>query len=97
MQAAQLAVAGSGEAFESVLVTLTNVKVMTVGDQANFGVGSLKQGTTTFLSDDDVFRLPAAELNKCYASITGLWTYQVFDNTYGFLPLAVGTGTGTCP
>src|SRR5262249_12381611 len=43
MQASQLAVAGTGEAFESVLVTLTNVKVMAVGDQANFGVGSLKQ------------------------------------------------------
>ncbi len=96
MTAAQLTVAGTGEPFESVLVTLTNVKVNTVGDGTNFGVGQLQQGTTTFLSDDDVFRLPASELNKCYASITGIWTYQVFDDAYGFLPLAVGTGTGTC-
>ena len=93
--AAALTVAATGEPFESVLVTLTNVKVTAVGNQ--FGVGQLQQGATSFLFDDDAFVLPNEELNKCYASITGLWTYQVFDNAYGFLPLAVGAGTGTCP
>jgi hypothetical protein len=95
-QASSLTEAATGEPFESVLVTLTNVKVTAVGDQANFGVGQLQQGGITFLSDDDAFRLPATELNKCYASITGIWTFQVFDNAYGLLPLAVGTGTGVC-
>jgi hypothetical protein len=86
----------TGEPFESVLVTLKNVKVNSVGDSTNFFVGELQQGATKFLSDDDIFRLPTAEVNKCYASITGIWTYQVFSNAYGLLPLAVGTGTGTC-
>ncbi len=85
----------AAEPFESVLVTLTNVKVTMNGDAA-FHVGQLTQNGTTFLSDDDIFRLLDAELNKCYASITGIWTYQVFNNAFGFLPIAVGTGTGTC-
>jgi hypothetical protein len=94
--AAELTVAATGEPFESVLVTLANVKVNAAGNQGNFGVGQLQQSGTTFLSDDDVFRILDVEVGKCYATITGLWTYQVFDNVYGFLPLAVGTGIGTC-
>lgn len=92
--AATLTVAASGEPYESVLVTLTNVKVTTAPN--NFGVGQMQQGSTTFLFDDDIFQTAAGELNKCYASITGVWTYQVFDNGYGLLPIAAGTGTGNC-
>lgn len=95
--AATLTVAATGEPFESVLVTLTNVKVTAVGNQQNFGVGQMQQGATTFVTDDDVIRLLPAELDKCYASVTGIWSYSVFENAYSFLPLAAGTGTGTCP
>lgn len=92
--AASLTAAATGEPYEHVLVTLTNVKVTAAPN--NFGVGQMTQNGTPFLFDDDIFVTPAGELNKCYATITGLWTYQIFDNAYGLLPLAAGTGTGTC-
>ena len=86
-----------GEPYEGVLVTLDNVKVTmvgTTGTGGTFGVGEVTQATTTFKTDDDVFLLNSA--NACYASITGFWTYLPFNNTWGFLPLSAGTGTGTC-
>ncbi len=94
--AATLNVAATGEPYESVLVTLTNVEIVSTGS-ATFYVGSAQQGATTFLVDDDAFRLPEAEAGKCYASVTGFWSYQPFDDKYGFYPTAVGTGTGVCP
>jgi predicted extracellular nuclease len=92
--AADLLVAATGEPFESVLVTLTNVKIVAIPDPANFGMGMMQQGAATFLTDDDTLRLPDP-VNTCFASVTGIWTYQVFENTYAFLPIS-GTGTGTC-
>ena len=77
----------TGESYESVLVTLTNVKVNALGTEANFGVGELQQGATPFLSDDDVLRLDDP-VNTCYATVTGIWTYQVFDDKYGLLPIS---------
>ncbi|MBX3161924.1 MAG: hypothetical protein KF773_38540 [Deltaproteobacteria bacterium] len=91
---ADLLVAATGEPYESVLVTLANVKITKVPDPANFGMGEMQQGATKFLTDDDTLRLPDA-VNTCFASVTGIWTYQVFENVYAFLPLS-GTGTGTC-
>lgn len=93
--AAALTLAATGEPYESVLVTLSNVKINSVGDMASNYVGSFQQGATTFLSDDDILRLPAADVGKCYATVTGIWTYQVYSNAYGLLPISA-TGTGTC-
>lgn len=91
--AAALVVAATGEPYESVLVTLTDVKVNSIGT-ADFWVGELQQGATTFLSDDDIMKLEDADLNKCF-TMTGIWTYQVFDDEYGLLPM---TKTETpCP
>lgn len=87
----------TGEPYEGVLVTLTNVKVTTVGTTGSggtFGVGEATQGATTFKTDDDIFLLNSA--NACYATITGIWSYLPFNDTWGFLPLSAGTGTGTC-
>ncbi|MGE0551578.1 MAG: hypothetical protein AB7O24_25140 [Kofleriaceae bacterium] len=89
----------TGEPYEGVLVTLSNVEVMVIGTTGNggtFGVGSLKQGTKMFKTDDDIFLLPMGELSKCYGTITGIWTYMPYDNQYGFLPLSKGTGSGSC-
>jgi hypothetical protein len=61
---------------------------------ANY-VGELSQGGTVFLSDDDILRTTDA-LATCYKDITGIWTYQVFNNAYGLLPISVTLG-GTCP
>lgn len=95
---ADLNEAATGEPYESVLVTLTNVKVTTLGTSANFGVGTLTQypGATVFKSDDDIYRFAAADLDMCFATITGFWSYSVYENSYIFLPIAVGTGTGAC-
>ncbi|HWO19449.1 MAG TPA: hypothetical protein VNO30_11765 [Kofleriaceae bacterium] len=93
--AATLVAAATGEPYESVLVTLTNVKVSVAGTSTNFYVGELDQNGTKFLSDDDILRL-TDPVGTCYAAITGIWTYQVFDNKYGLLPISKTPG-GVCP
>ncbi len=92
---ADLSQTATGEPYESVLVTLTNVKVTTLGVQPNY-LSTLTQNGTAFKADDDIYRFVAADADKCYATITGLWTYSIFENAYGFLPTAAGTGIGTC-
>jgi hypothetical protein len=82
--------------YSNELVTLTQVKVSMVGD-AMYHVGQLQQGATTFLSDDDIFRIPTTDVvGTCYSTITGIWMYQVFNNGYAFLPLAAGTPGSGC-
>jgi predicted extracellular nuclease len=101
--ASSLIAASTGEPYESVLVTLSNVKVNVLGvpclngatpPACSYGVGQLQQGTTTFASDDDILRVTDA-VGTCYATITGIWTYLVFDNAYGLLPISTTAG-GTC-
>jgi len=82
----------TGEPYESVLVTLTNVKVVSLGTNQTFGVGNATQspGTVAFKHDDDVYRFVDVSgnmnLGQCYSTITGIWTYSVFENEYLFLP-----------
>jgi hypothetical protein len=80
------------------LVTLTDVKVTALGNSGNHGAGAMVQGGTTFEYQSDILAsyLAAGELNKCYATITGIWTYDVYTNAYSLQPLLPGTGTGTC-
>ncbi len=88
---ASLLVPATGEPYEGVLVTLTNVKITTVGDSTAFYVSDLSQKTTVstaFKADDDVARMLPAEATKCYSTITGIWSYSVFDNRYLFFPRA---------
>lgn len=93
-----LLAAGTGEPYEGVLVSLSNVQVTTVGRGTTFGVSDLTQypGAVAFKADDDIFKFVAGDASACYASITGIWTYTPFDKRYQFLPTGVGTGTGTC-
>lgn len=92
--AATLATAGTGEPYESVLVTLTGVKVNDVGTSPNYN-GQLQQGATTFASDDDILRLGAADMGKCF-TITGLWTYQVYLDSYALLPISKTETPAAC-
>jgi len=86
----------TAEPYEGVLVTLENVRVTTLGTSANFFVATLTQNGAAFPADDDIYRFVAADMNACYASITGLWTYLPFSDAWGFFPVAVGTGVGIC-
>jgi hypothetical protein len=98
------------ESYESVLVTLASVKVTTLGvpctggavpPACNYGVGVANQGTgtaTVIKTDDDINVL--GPVGTCYASVTGIWTYLPYEDSYGFLPLTTtgtGGGAGTCP
>ncbi|HEY4175905.1 MAG TPA: hypothetical protein VGM90_03705 [Kofleriaceae bacterium] len=90
---APLLVDATGEPYESVLVTLTNVKVT-----ANAaGTADLAQfpANTAFKATPDIFVLPDA-VGTCYASISGIWNYDFFNDRFAFLPSAAGTTGGTC-
>lgn len=107
---AQLLDAATAPQYESVLVTLTNVKFTALGSTANGFVATAEQtvGTTktTFSVGTDIAQLTAANL-VCNATVTGLWTNleaasnnaTTKPNAFGFIPLdtSVGTvATGTC-
>ena len=96
--AATLIQDANGKPMVGSLVEMTNVAVVTLGTAANHGAGSLKQNGTTFEYQSDILAayLPAAEMGKCYATVTGIWSYDVFNNAYSLEMLAAGTGTGTC-
>ncbi|MEP6866515.1 MAG: hypothetical protein ABJE66_38215 [Deltaproteobacteria bacterium] len=96
--AANLTQAANGKPMVGSLVQMTNVAVVTVGDSTNHGAGSLKKDGTTFEYQSDILAayLPATEVAKCYASVTGIWNYDVYTNVYSIELLAAGTGTGTC-
>ena len=100
--AATLAVALTGEPYEGVLVTLSDVRISTASipctggatpPACNYGLGEAKQLTTTFKIDDDILAGAAG----CYATITGLWTYLPYENVYGFLPKTLGATGSNCP
>jgi hypothetical protein len=77
------------------LVTLTNVKLTSVVDAAHY-VDQAQQASTMFFTDDDIFRITDTP-PVCYSTITGIWSYQVFNNGFALLPTAAGTPGGTCP
>lgn len=92
--AATLLQTATGEPYEGVLVTLTNVKVTTIGTSANSFNTDVSQKVaatqTPFKADDDMYRFVTADLNKCYATVTGIWSYSTFNNAYIFLPRTNG-------
>jgi hypothetical protein len=96
-----LSVDATGELYESVLVTLENVKLKTVGDSM-YHVGTMSDGVTTFKFDDDLYRIietgtGAVAAETCIDAINGIWSYHVYDNAWYFLPTAVpDVAGGTC-
>jgi predicted extracellular nuclease len=88
-----------GEPYESVLVTLTNMKVMSnaVGNDRI----QLSNGTDTIVMDDDVFNYTAADypVNTCFGTVTGVMGLNTFDDERRIFPrsaadLVAGT---SCP
>jgi hypothetical protein len=86
----------TGEPYESVLVTLTDVEITTAATDATYHVGSMTQGATVFKFDDAIHKLTQdGTANTCFSSITGIWSYNIYDNNWVFFPAAAGTiGTG---
>lgn len=91
--------------FESVLVTLANVKITAVGTSANGGIATATQGVTTFGIGTDILQLkdaaPTSDL-ACYKTVTGFWTNleaadaTIKPNAFGFIVRDLGTKDGTC-
>ena len=92
--AASLTVDANGEPMEGVLIQMANVRVTALGTTANNFVSTVRQSGTDFKADDDAYRWAAGDLNKCYSTINGFWSYNVYDNTWIFLPRLSPTGTG---
>jgi hypothetical protein len=92
--------------YESVLVTLDNVKITALGDPAgkNGFIATATQNATTFGIGTDIVQLQTADL-ACYKTVTGFWTNleaasttaTTKPNAYGFIVRDLGTKDGTCP
>lgn len=87
-----------GEPYESVLVTLTNLKVTTsaAGDRL-----TLTDGANTIVMDDESFNYAATDypMNTCFATVTGVMGVNTFDDERRIFPrtaadLVAGT---SCP
>ncbi len=95
---ATLSMDANGEPAESVLIELKNVAITVAATSNNYFAGTMQQGGAsgpTFKFDDDSFQI-TSPAGTCYSSIKGIWSYQVYDNAWYFLPTAAGTTT-TCP
>ncbi len=84
-----------GEPYEGVLVTLSNLRVMSTasGDRA-----TLTNGTTTIVMDDDILdyavltpdppdpRTPVYSTGTCFSTVTGIMSVNIFDDQRRLLP-----------
>ena len=84
--AATLLVNASGEPMESSLVELKNVRVTALGTSTNNYIATLTQNGTAFKADDDIYRLATADLNDCFSSLIGFWSWNGYDNHWVFVP-----------
>lgn len=96
----------TGEPYEGVLVTLQNVKLKTVADSM-YHVGTMNQGGTggtDFKFDDVLFQIgeagctgtscgPVRAAGTCWSLITGIWSYNAFDNNWVFYPRKASAAT----
>jgi hypothetical protein len=98
--AATLTVAATGRPYVGSMVTLPNVKIVSAPDPANHNnamLSSTPNGGTTatmFEAAADAHVLTGAA-GTCYLTMTGIWTYDVYNNTYALEPTGEGTGTST--
>jgi len=101
--AAQLLDASTAPTFESVLVTLSDVKITAIGNAANGFVASGAQGAQAFGMGTDVLRFVATDVD-CYTTITGFWTNlqaasmtaTMKPNAFGFIPVTLGAKGTNC-
>ncbi|MGE5183121.1 MAG: hypothetical protein ACM31C_13715, partial [Acidobacteriota bacterium] len=88
----------TGRPYVGSLVTLTSVQVTTANDPANHNIGKLTQ-TVGCTGTDCAFEVEADTMmvgkQGCtYTTITGIWTYDVYNNVYALEPTAMTPGTG---
>jgi hypothetical protein len=103
LTAATLLDPANASSFESVLVTLANVKITALGaaDGSNGFIATAVQNGTTFGVATDIVHLAAADL-ACYKTVTGFWSnleaagVTTKPNAFGFVVRDLGTKDGTC-
>ena len=102
--AANLLVPATAAQYESVLVTLTNVNITTLGASGNGFIATATQSGTTLKLGTDVIQLASTDMG-CHATMTGLWTNleasssgaTTKPNAFGFIPTSMAAVGGTCP
>lgn len=79
-------IGAAGEPYESVLVRLTNLRVMAETSPGDRVV--LSDGTSTIVMDDDIFNYAAGAypVGTCFSSAVGIMHLNVFDDERRFLP-----------
>jgi hypothetical protein len=79
----------TGEPYEGVLVTMANVKVTTAAVNVEMKFGPVPRSSDEAIQGVVGFeRRPSDATNGtdpvCYATMTGVWTYQPFEDTFRF-------------
>lgn len=91
-------IGATGEPYESVLVTISNMKVTATasGDRI-----TLSNGTDTIVMDDDLYNYSAATypVDTCFETVVGIMTTNIFDDERRITPrniMDVDIVGGTC-
>lgn len=79
----------NGELYEGVLVRLSNLEVTST---APF---TLSDGVTSFVAGTQVIALNDP-VGTCYASVTGIWNYDVGTDEWFIIPSVAGLVTTAC-
>lgn len=83
-------VSANGEVYEGVLIQLTNLEITSTAPY------TLSDGTTAFPAGQQVVTL-SDPVGTCYASVTGIWNYDVASDDWLIVPTAGGlVSGGTC-
>jgi len=80
--------------YVGVLMQFSHVKLTMVANPANYNIAQVTfQSTAVEVTAPIHVMTPTAP--TCYATLTGIWTYDVFNNVFAFAPIAEGPpGTG---
>ena len=97
MTASVLTTAATGQPYVGSLVTIAGPVKLTVAETAaNHYTGTLAVGSVTFNVLGSIYQDPDA-VNACYSTVTGIWTWDPYNNVYAIqLTTPPTTGTG-CP
>jgi hypothetical protein len=87
--AAALTATATGRPYVGSLVTLANVKLVSAPNPQSANDATLQQGSTMFEAQADIYVLTSA-VGTCFSSITGIWTYDVYNHVYSLEPTVEG-------
>jgi hypothetical protein len=95
---ASLNATSSGRPWVGSLVTISGKNKITAGQTAaNHYTGTLTNGATTYEYLGTIVK-DANPLNFCYGSLTGVWTWDGYNNKYALIPTSMPTVESTgCP